>query len=75
MATGAAKVTCPNVLNSRTKICIIDLVALLVMLEAGLSVLDMKEHLLYSPDVCRYLGQSLLAVNYKAPKISSVVQS
>ena len=34
LAAGAAKVTCPNVLNSRTKICIIGQVALLVMLEA-----------------------------------------
>ena len=34
LAAGDAKVTCPNVLNSRTKICIIGLVALLVMLEA-----------------------------------------
>ena len=33
LAAGAAKVTCPNVLNSRTKICIIGRVALLVMLE------------------------------------------
>ena len=34
LAAGAAKVTCPNVLISRTKICIIGRVALLVMLEA-----------------------------------------
>ena len=34
LAAGAAKVTCPNVLNSRTKIYIIGQVALLVMLEA-----------------------------------------
>ena len=34
LAAGAAKVTSPNVLNSRTKICIIDRVALLVMFEA-----------------------------------------
>ena len=34
LAAGAVKVTCPNVLNSRTKICIIGRVALLVMLEA-----------------------------------------
>ena len=34
LAAGAAKVTCPIVLNSRTKICIIGQVALLVMLEA-----------------------------------------
>ena len=34
LAAGAAKVTCPNVLNSRPKICIIGQVALLVMLEA-----------------------------------------
>ena len=34
LAAGAAKVTCPNVRNSRTKICIIGRVALLVMLEA-----------------------------------------
>ena len=35
LAAGAEKVTSPNVLNSRTKICIIVRVALLVMLEAG----------------------------------------
>ena len=34
LAAGAAKVTCPNVLNSRTKICIIGQVALHVILEA-----------------------------------------
>ena len=34
LAAGVAKVTCPNVLNSRTKICSIGRVALLVMLEA-----------------------------------------
>ena len=34
LAAGAAKVTSPDVLNSRTKICIIGRVALLVMLEA-----------------------------------------
>ena len=34
LAAGAAKVTCPNVLNSQTKICIIGRVALLLMLEA-----------------------------------------
>ena len=34
LAAGATKVTCPNVLNSRTKIYIIGRVALLVMLEA-----------------------------------------
>ena len=34
LAAGAAKLTCPNVLNSRTKICIIGPVALLVILEA-----------------------------------------
>ena len=34
LAAGAAKVTCPNVLNSRTKICVIGRVALLAMLEA-----------------------------------------
>ena len=34
LAAGAAKVTCPNVLNSQTKICIIGRMALLVMLEA-----------------------------------------
>ena len=34
LATVAVKVTCPNVLNSPTKICIIGRVALLVMLEA-----------------------------------------
>ena len=34
LAVGAAIVTCPNVLSSRTKICIIGRVALLVMLEA-----------------------------------------
>ena len=34
LTAGVAKVTCPNVLNSRTKICIIGRVALLVMLEA-----------------------------------------
>ena len=42
LAAGAAKVTCPNVLNSRTKIYIIGRVALLVILEAD-PVLDMKE--------------------------------
>ena len=34
LAAGAAKETCPNVLNSRTKMCIIGRGALLVMLEA-----------------------------------------
>ena len=34
LAAGAAKVTCPNVLNSWTKICIIGRVALLILLEA-----------------------------------------
>ena len=34
LAAGAVQMACPNVLNSRTKICIIGRVALLVMLEA-----------------------------------------
>ena len=34
LAAGAAKVTCPNVLNSWRKICIIGRVVLLLMLEA-----------------------------------------
>ena len=34
LAAGAAKMTSPNVLNSRTKICIIGRVARVVMLEA-----------------------------------------
>ena len=66
--------TCPNVLNYRTKICIIGRVALLVMLEAdkSLSMLDMKEQLLYSKYM-QILGLVIIGCELQSPKVTSFV--
>ena len=76
LAAEAAKVTCPNVLNSQTKVCIIGRVALLVMLEADqvfLYLIYERETLVFSKYM-QIFGLVLIGYELQSSKVSSVVQ-